>query len=508
MIPELSSWSNPHSDIILLLVAHLKATDQWRWEGRSLRLANLSWYRLINQSFKEVAPHVSRRALLTDVVSAAQKFESLQALDLDGCCGPCTSESFYEISKLPNLSSIRLSGLCITDAAIRSLAKSGSLRGLCLFKVLVTNLGLAAISRMPQLESLELKQLDMISNFGLEGLSSLKQLKIKRCPGISDEGLYKIGKYPNLERLSVISMNLTDQGLMGLKHLNMLEELELSCRNMTENGLIHIAALTNLRVLCLWEIEDINFPPKVINIPCLKELSLNTNSKLKGSEITSIERWPGLERLRLHGMDDIGLEELLNLESLQSLCELGIGQIRSLSESQIRQLCQLSHLTRLNLRGCHGIRNSGVAELTALTNVSELFLHDCDRITITGLQHIVQMHQLVKLTLGPNIDDECLEMITNLPNLTHLGFVLCNNITVRGLRWLKGMDSLQDCCLDWCKVFSTNKAQEFKALARMFLSDLKHIGLSPFRLGEEVAWQINEIAPLKVDDDVRWVWDL
>lgn len=508
MKPESSSWSHPHSDIILLLVAHLKSSERWKWEGRSLRLVNCVWRSVINQSFTEIAPHVSRRTVLSDVVRISEKFQSLQTLDLNGCSGPCTSESFCAIAMLPNLSSIKLSGLCITDAGMRSLAKSESLCRFSLLKVLVTNLGLAALARMPQLKSLELKQLDMISNSGLESFSTLTQLKIIRCPGINNEGLQKIGKFSKLECLSVISGNLTDRGLRGLKDLTQLRELELSCKNMTGDGLAPIAGLTSLKVLCLWEIDDIKIPQEVLDIPSLKELRLNTNNKLKGSEIMSLERWPALTRLRLHGMEEINLEELLSIDSLQSLTELGVGQIRNLSRSQLGCLCQLSHLTKLNLRGCHGIRNSSVAELAVLTSITQLFLHDCDKITIVGVQYITQMHQLVKLTLGPNMDDECLEVLSSLPELTHLGFVLCNNITARGLRWLKGMDSLQDCCLDWCKVFSTNKAQEFKALAKMFLSGLNHIGLSPFRLEEDVVWQINEIAPLKIDDEVQWVWDL
>ncbi|GMH42278.1 hypothetical protein BSKO_10197 [Bryopsis sp. KO-2023] len=501
------SWSAPYSDIIRLIIDHLKIVDRWRWEGRALRLTNRTWCRTINQCITEVKPHESRATTMCDVVEASSKFKGVHSVDLSGCTGRCTEESFGGLLGLAHLTTVRLSGLCVTDSGMPMLAKSPSIKHLSLIKVMVTDMGLGAVGKMEQLESLELKGLDFITSAALGSVSGVSTLKVVLCTLVTDEGMTKLGSYENLVDLTVMLVAVGDAGISVVMDLTKLTRLTLLCHNSTGAGLSKISQLASLKELSLREMEDIDLPIGICKLTSLRQLSMYKSNKICGEDLECIMSM-NLTSLRLYGMDKVQRTDLTRVAKMGSLMELGIGQMNIVRSADLGSLCALTCLTKLNLQRCHNIGNTGVALLTRLTNLRELFLHNCDRVGRRGVEYLVPLQHLEKLTVGPNMDDACVSVISLMPNLRQLGFVLCNDLTVGGLRPLRRMARLRDLCLDWCNVFATSGSREFKALAKLFFIDLDHVGLHPFRLTDDIIRQIRQIAPpLKVDSNVTWVWE-
>ena len=99
---------------------------------------------------------------------------------------------------LPKLESLSLIGTDVTDEAIEILSASTTIRNLYLFQTKVTDRGIEAAGKMPQLEVLHLSE--HVTDSGLQdlaGASSLKVLSLPlfaRPPGITDAGLEEFRK--------------------------------------------------------------------------------------------------------------------------------------------------------------------------------------------------------------------------------------------------------------------------------------------------------------------------
>lgn len=87
----------------------------------------------------------------------------------------------------------------------------------------------------------------------LDGLEpTLVWLNLARTK-VSDEGLARLAKFPNLRRLNLANTSIGDAGLAHLSGLAQLEYLNLYGTQVGDSGLAQLAALPRLERLYLWQ---------------------------------------------------------------------------------------------------------------------------------------------------------------------------------------------------------------------------------------------------------------
>jgi hypothetical protein len=120
--------------------------------------------------------------------------------------------------------------------------KDGRLPGMPVTTVIlaggkVTDGELQVVKSFPQLRSLDLRELH-ISDRGLEHLAKLTKLEELNLEGtrITDLGLAHLAKLKELRKLNLNKTRVSDFGLESLKELTNLEELSVKETDVSENG--------------------------------------------------------------------------------------------------------------------------------------------------------------------------------------------------------------------------------------------------------------------------------
>ncbi|MEC7838930.1 MAG: hypothetical protein VX777_02700 [Chlamydiota bacterium] len=215
----------------------------------------------------------------------------------------------------------------------------------------ITNAGLAHLSQLHLLNSLDLSFCGSITDTGLEHLSNLTFLELL---GLSD------------------CSRITDEGLGHLSKLSLLKSLDLTfCRNITDAGLKHSSKLTSLeslKILYFSRITD-------TGLEHISELSL-----LKSLDLSVCVN-----------ITDAGLVQLSKLISLELL---NISFCRQITDVGLEHISKLSMLKSLNLKNCKQITDTGLEHLSKLTLLQSLTLDGCDKITDAGLEHLSKLSSL------------------------------------------------------------------------------------------------------------------
>jgi Leucine-rich repeat (LRR) protein len=190
---------------------------------------------------------------------------NLEVLKLAGC--PVTDTALNYIGTIKTLREINLSGCSITDNGLVHLQGLSGLRILRVSKHndldapygrpakggfgAITDTGLAYLSRLTQLEELELRGWPAIDN-GLARLAGLTELKSLDLTGgsVTDSGLRHLAPLRKLEGLFLDGCPVTDRGLSKLvmNHPD-LKALHLGSDGITDAGIGHLSRLTRLEEL-------------------------------------------------------------------------------------------------------------------------------------------------------------------------------------------------------------------------------------------------------------------
>lgn len=141
------------------------------------------------------------------------------------------------LGKVPQLETLTIRNMFVTDAKLANLAGMTRLKTLSLgfntgriicYPIRVTDAGLAHLKKLAGIETLELEQIT-ITGEGLEHLQGLVHLR----------------------RLSLSKSRLTDAGLAHVKAFARLKDLDLSYTKITDAGLAHLKGLAGLKALDL-----------------------------------------------------------------------------------------------------------------------------------------------------------------------------------------------------------------------------------------------------------------
>ena len=226
----------------------------------------------------------------------------LSNLDLRGC--PVSNDGLQHISGLKSLRALRLNGVSgettVDDGGMEHVAGL-KLKVLALDGLWVSEVGLEAIGEQPYLEELYLKSTT-----------------------ISDDGLKLLAKYPKLKKLRLAFNQISDEGLSHLSGISTLEELDLSENSsLTDAGMTHLSSLTALKKLNLWRVavSDVGVE-KLAPLVNLEWLNLD-NTQLSDSGLPSLKNMTKLSFLHV-GSTTVSDAGLVHFEGLKALKDLKV----------------------------------------------------------------------------------------------------------------------------------------------------------------------------------------
>eukprot|EP00873_Tetraselmis_striata_P020421 jgi/Tetstr1/440685/TSEL_028993.t1 len=191
--------------------------------------------------------------------------------------------------------------------------------------------------------------------------------------------------------------------------------------------------------------------------PFLKLLDLDRCSRqLRDGDLEQVQRLSSLTALNLlscENISDTGLEALLPLTSLASLC---LQCCTLLTDRAVAILCRMPNMTALNIGHVPGISDAGLEELArGMPKLRSLSLQACSNITDAGMGALSRMPKLTTLTISrcTGITDAGLAALQPLaPTLVQLELGMCSNLTHKGLHALQHLSNLTTLNLSSCKV--------------------------------------------------------
>ncbi len=143
--------------------------------------------------------------------------------------GRATSNADLALLKaLPALAELEVWGPGIDDKGMTSLGELIGLKVLVVENTGITDAGLAPLSNLKKLTSLNLR----------------------RSSNLTDEGMAQIAKLPNLQQLHLLFTPVGDAGLAHLTKLTKLKLLDLrGCKQVSDAGMDSVKELVNLKSL-------------------------------------------------------------------------------------------------------------------------------------------------------------------------------------------------------------------------------------------------------------------
>jgi internalin A len=230
--------------------------------------------------------------------------DQLQGLTIEN--GDLTIEDAREIADLSHLQELSLGLVGLTNDALLPLAKLKNLELLHLkhrgHGKEVTAAGIAFISQMPKLRSLELARIPSLNDdvfSQLEAVTSLESLNFDQAE-ITGAEIHRLSRLPKLKTLNLIGTKVDDIAMQKLAEFKQLEVLDISFTNVTDAGFTHVAALSNLRSLTVSgdTITDDGLA-EILRLTQLEELIIGrTNATDDG--LKHLAKLPKLRALRLN----------------------------------------------------------------------------------------------------------------------------------------------------------------------------------------------------------------
>jgi hypothetical protein len=237
--------------------------------------------------------HLEFAAGATDeMVKHFVKLRKLRTLRLYG--DSLTDDSLLLIGGLTSLESLSIGG-SFPDTGFLHLRNLKSLKCLTVTSPNITARGVAAIARLPNLQTLRITAASPHGLSELEACESLTFLSLCRA-NLTDDDLKQIAGLTSLERLDLSGNSLSGRGLRHLSALRNLRELDLSGCGITDGGIKNLSSLVNLEKLDVrhsLRMTDAGLAP-LIQLTNLRELNLDCT----GVSINGALQLKELRRLR------------------------------------------------------------------------------------------------------------------------------------------------------------------------------------------------------------------
>ena len=322
-------------------------------------------------------------------------------------------------------------------------------------------------------------------------LTDLKKLQVYNCRSLNDDMASHLLGLKQLTAIAITNSIISDASVEAfVKSFPDLTDLDLSSNtNMTNGVLKLIVELKKLQRLTLVQnrFNEIN-TRQLAKMPELRALDLRGNMEAGDMTLEVVSKLPKLTALkhRTNVASDSGMEYLANASELDSL----LIQDFKISSQSGAQIAKLKKLTQLEIFRCQGFGSEGVLALkglglqrltlrdlpdvsdqamdvlTDLPKLKKLYLHELGSLSDEGLKNLASLKSLELLDIWSisSMSDATVELIAALPNLRELG-IRSTSITDASIDKLMAMPKLQSLTLkdnasvtaDGIKKLSTRK---------------------------------------------------
>lgn len=322
-------------------------------------------------------------------------------------------------------------------------------------------------------------------------LTDLKKLQVYNCRSLNDDMASHLLGLKQLTAIAITNSIISDASVEAfVKSFPDLTDLDLSSNtNMTNGVLKLIVELKKLQRLTLVQnrFNEIN-TRQLAKMPELRALDLRGNMEAGDMTLEVVSKLPKLTALkhRTNVASDSGMEYLANASELDSLL---IQDFKITSQSGAH-IAKLKKLTQLEIFRCQGFGSEGVLALkglglqrltlrdlpdvsdqamdvlTDLPKLKKLYLHELGSLSDEGLKNLASLKSLELLDIWSisSMSDATVELIAALPNLRELG-IRSTSITDASIDKLMAMPKLQSLTLkdnasvtaDGIKKLSTRK---------------------------------------------------
>lgn len=262
--------------------------------------------------------------------------------------------------------------------------------------------GDAVAQVLPQLQKLQTLNLSgsELTNAGLAHIThlvSLTSLDVSNCARLTDDGVCSLSvKLP----LTAIDLSGTEVSNRSIAHLGAmkLRKLELAfCPNIKAGFLQNLQHIECLRVLDLADTtEDDTILRGIESAVNLQHLNISRAKKITGACLQDVAKLVNLNSLNLRSNPQIKEDALLELAKMNNLTFLdltGLEQVTDLTAEVSRSLPRLQTL----LLHSASITDIGLDAISEMPQLHTLSLFCCSKITDAGLLKLAKAHLLTSL---------------------------------------------------------------------------------------------------------------
>lgn len=410
---------------------------------KKLKLLSLKWcvgvgdlgVGLVAVKCKEIRSlDLSYLPITSKCLPAILKLQYLEDLVLEGCFG-IDDDSLVAVKLgCKTLKTLDISCQSISHVGLSSLTSDiGGLRQLILsYGSLVTHAIADSLQKLSMLQSIKLDGC-LVACSGLKAIgrccSSLTELSLSKCSGVTDEGLSSIvTRHRDLRKLDITC-----------------------CRKITYATISHLtnscSHLTSLRM------ESCTLVPReafvLIGQQChfLEELDL-TDNEIDDEGLKAISKCSQLSSLKIGICLNITDEGLAHIGmSCSKLIELDLYRCAGVTDSGILAIAHgCTNLEMINIAYCNEITDNSLVSLSKCSKLNTFESRGCPLITSLGLAAIaVGCRQLTKLDIKKcyNIDDSGMISLAHYSQLLKQINLSYSSVTDVGLLSLTSISCLQ-----------------------------------------------------------------
>lgn len=278
----------------------------------------------------------------------------------------------------------------------------------------------------------------------LTGLKNLTSLAVTNSL-LSDDGVKAIvDAFPDLTYLDLSSnTNMSGEVIKIISKLEKLERLILVQNRINDLGTRRLSRLENLRLLDLrgnMEVGD-------SSMETIAELPKLAAFKHRSSTVTDagIEYLSASKTLKALLIQDFAITGQAGqaLAKLSNLGELEIFRCQGFTSDGVLVLKGMK-LERLTLRDLPMVDDQAMDVFTDLPELKRLYLHEVTSLSDTGLAKLASLKglELLDIWAVPNMTDATVDVIAKLPNLKELS-IRTTGVTDRAVDKILAMPKLE-----------------------------------------------------------------
>jgi Leucine-rich repeat (LRR) protein len=337
-------------------------------------------------------------------------------------------------------------GTQITDAGLAAIGRMTQLTGLSLRQSGYTGAGFEAISKLQNLQWIDLGHANLQPRqWGIVGaLPKLQRVRATKMT-VQPEDFQALATSKTIKAIQIDSTMTADDWTFAFEALagfDTLEELMMPVVNFSvmERGLSRLR-LKKIRLYGTGLFDD--HMQLLAGMKTLSDITLSDTFNLTGEGYKALATLPDLKRFTNTGL--VNEQALASLRAAHGLEALSLNSVGVTGET-LSWIGTLKNLRELELYGGK-FNDDGLLKLAGLSKLKLLMLSSNRQLTDRGVAVIGNMPELEKLYLcGTGITDKSLAGISRLKQLIRLD--LCHTgISEAGLATLAGMPKLAELTL-------------------------------------------------------------